>query len=465
MLTLTIESKYRHQPSKTALFCSYVNQSVRDKLESDIIKITYSDLMIISKVEVMQELDDDKILIWDEHIKCMFATYGCKVTVESVTRRELSSLVLIAIDENAEGNVTKRMKTLENIIRDSLQYDVVTKNTIFELTIQEDDKYRISKFKVEFSGLVTKKTTIRVFPQLEKIPIDKVKMLNFEPIPNPNKKPIINPDISFDNIGGHYGIIDEIKKRVIMPRLFSNNLKQILKFQQPKGILLYGPPGTGKTLIAKTLSELLNAESINIVNGSELFSSKLGNSEKKLMKLFRPAMLDQAKYGDDSNLHVIVFDEIDAMTKTRSSSPRTILVNMLLTIMDGLFTLNNILLIGTTNRKDKIDSALLRPGRFELLLEVKLPTKEERFEIFNIHLKNLINAKMLDDDVKISQLVELTDGYSGADIAGIIRRAISLSLESNDDYQIIDKVHVKMEHLLCALKTKHKNDSYQHIYC
>ena len=148
-----------------------------------------------------------------------------------------------------------------------------------------------------------------------------------------------------------------------------------------KGILLYGPPGTGKTLIARQLSKALDIDEKNYkkVDGPEIFNKYVGESENNIRKLFEKAKSDEKALGPKSPLHVVVFDEIDAVCKQRgmyenSSQTNDAVVNQLLSIIDGVDALNNILVIGMTNRKDLLDEAILRPGRFEVHIEVKLPT-------------------------------------------------------------------------------------------
>ena len=150
-----------------------------------------------------------------------------------------------------------------------------------------------------------------------------------------------------------------------------------------KGVLLFGPPGTGKTLIAKELAKCLNVVKPKVVNGPEVLSKYVGESEENVRKLFAEARKDQKELGDDSPLHVIIFDEFDAIAKPRgndsdSTGVASNVVNQLLSMIDGVDSLNNILLIGMTNRKDLIDPAILRPGRFEVHIEVHLPDEDGR---------------------------------------------------------------------------------------
>lgn len=202
-----------------------------------------------------------------------------------------------------------------------------------------------------------------------------------------------------------------------------------LNLKRPKGIILYGPPGTGKTLMARELNKMLGCDDIKIVNGPEILDKYVGQGEANIRKLFEDAENDN----DKNNLHVIVFDEFDSIAGERQGNKHgDSIVNQLLSKIDGVNVLNNILLIAMTNRIDLIDSALLRPGRFEIQLEIKLPTEEGRKEILNVHLSKLIETKK-SVDIDILELAKLTINFSGADIVGLINAATSRALFRNID--------------------------------
>ena len=169
--------------------------------------------------------------------------------------------------------------------------------------------------------------------------------------------------------------------------------------QHVKGMLLYGPPGTGKTLIARQIGKMLNGKEPKVVNGPEILSKYVGQSEENIRNLFADADAEQAARGDDSDLHIIIFDEIDSVCKARGSSRdgtgvHDTVVNQLLSKIDGVNSLNNILLIGMTNRKDLIDEALLRPGRLEVHVEISLPDESGRLQILGIHTAPMREAKV-----------------------------------------------------------------------
>lgn len=248
-------------------------------------------------------------------------------------------------------------------------------------------------------------------------------------------KPSAKQDFTSLGIGGVDKQFSKIFRRAFASRLYPPSFVKEMGLKHCKGMILYGPPGTGKTLLASRIGKILNCpeENIKVVNGPEIFNKFIGQSEENVRMLFEKAEAEQKEKGDESSLHLIIFDEIDALCKKRGSGGGggvgENVVNQLLTKIDGVNPLNNILLIGMTNRKDLLDDALLRPGRFELLVELELPDEAGREDIFKIHTKKLQDAGRLDDDVDLTELASLTKNYSGAEIAGVVRAAVSFALE------------------------------------
>jgi len=202
--------------------------------------------------------------------------------------------------------------------------------------------------------------------------------------------------------------------------------------------MLHGPPGCGKTLIARQISKVLqgsggeSTREPKIVSGPEVLNKYVGGSEEKIRELFKEAEEEQASAGDESELHVIIFDEIDAICKSRGSSRDGTgvgdsVVNQLLAKIDGVNSLNNVLLIGMTNRLDMIDPALLRPGRFEVHIEIGLPDEAGRIQILNIHTLKMRESGSLAKDVSIPLLAKQTKNFSGAEIEGLVKSASSFA--------------------------------------
>ena len=270
----------------------------------------------------------------------------------------------------------------------------------------------------------------RIIPEINlkeaKIPIDilnKIKITSQdlddalkEVHPSAMREVLVQkPNIQWKDIGGLDNLKEELKEVIEWPLKHADLfIKAAIK--PPKGILLYGPPGTGKTLLAKAVASTSESNFISI-KGPELLSKWVGESEKGVREIFRKAR--------QAAPCVIFFDEIDAIAPTRSGSDggdshvTERLVSQMLTEIDGLDDLKGVVIIGATNRPDIIDKALLRPGRFDRLLEIPIPDNYTRKQILQVHLKK----KPLGADVNIDKLVELTDSFTGAEIESLVNAA------------------------------------------
>ncbi|UYV72768.1 NSF [Cordylochernes scorpioides] len=281
------------------------------------------------------------------------------------------------------------------------------------------------------------------------------------------RQSIINPDWNFERmgIGGLDSEFSAIFRRAFASRVFPPEIIQQLGLKHVRGILLYGPPGTGKTLMARQIGNMLNAREPKIVNGPQILDKYVGESEANIRKLFADAEEEERKLGPNSGLHIIIFDEIDAICKARGSvagntGVHDTVVNQLLAKIDGVESLNNILVIGMTNRRDMIDEALLRPGRLEVQMEIGLPDEHGRTQILNIHTARMREHKKLDGSVDVKELAGLTKNFSGAELEGLVRAAQSTAMNrlikaSNKveiDPDASEKLRVNREDFIHALE-------------
>src|SRR5919205_3629947 len=230
------------------------------------------------------------------------------------------------------------------------------------------------------------------------------------------------PNVKWEDIGGLHQIKEELAEAIEWPLKHADLFAQA-DVQPPKGILLYGPPGTGKTMIAKAVATTSEANFISI-KGPELISKWVGESEKGVREVFRKAR--------QAAPCIIFFDELDAIAPTRGanfgdSHVTERVISQLLTELDGLEILTNVVVIAATNRPDIIDAALLRPGRFHSLLYVSPPDRDSRIQIIKIHTKK----KPLDQDINLEELANHTDGYTGADIASLMSTSVMLALRDH----------------------------------
>ena len=274
------------------------------------------------------------------------------------------------------------------------------------------------------------------------------------------------PDVKWEDIGGLAEVKQELQEAVEWPLKY-HELFMYSDATPPKGILLYGPPGTGKTLIAKAAAHESEANFISI-KGPELLSKWVGESEKGVREIFRKAR--------QASPCIVFFDEIDAIAPTRGlgsdSHVTERVISQLLTELDGLEVLSDVIVIAATNRPDIIDAALLRPGRFDRLLYVPPPDKEARTQIIKIHT----SKKPLADDVKIDVLSAQTEGYTGADLAGLASAAVMLALREHiEKYKDPKKAEEAKSELKVSMKnfeeamkkihplSKHEIETYKNI--
>ncbi|EKF85426.1 CDC48 family AAA ATPase [Methanobacterium formicicum] len=242
------------------------------------------------------------------------------------------------------------------------------------------------------------------------------------------------PNVHWRDIGGLQELKESLKEVVEWP-LSNISSFQRIGIQPSKGILLFGPPGTGKTLLTKAVATESKANFIS-VKGSEILSKWFGESERKIAEIFKKAK--------QASPCIIFFDEVDAIAPVRGSAagePRVTerMVNTILSEMDGLEELRGVVVIGATNRPDLMDPALLRPGRFDEVVLVPPPDENARKDILKVHVEHMA----LDDDVKIKELAKKTEGYTGADIEVLCRKAGMIALHEDMDIQKVSYRHFK----------------------
>jgi len=267
---------------------------------------------------------------------------------------------------------------------------------------------------------------------------------------------IENPDIKWEEVGGLEDVKRELQEAVEWPMKYPG-LYDKLGHNMPRGILLHGPSGTGKTLLAKAVATQSEANFIS-VRGPELLSKWVGESERGIREIFKRAR--------QSSPCVVFFDEIDSIAPIRGAGGETAVtervVSQLLTELDGMENMHGVIVLAATNRADMIDPALLRPGRFDKIIQIPLPDKESRKSILKINAEKIptITEESDPKHIDFEKLAEITDGLSGADTASIANTAVSLVihefLDSHPDVKDIEKTSidakVSMKHFEEAVK-------------
>ena len=261
---------------------------------------------------------------------------------------------------------------------------------------------------------------------------------------------IENPDVKWDEVGGLEDVKRELQEAVEWPMKYPS-LYDKLGHTMPRGILLHGPSGTGKTLLAKAVATQSEANFVS-VRGPELLSKWVGESERGIREIFKRAR--------QSSPCVIFFDEIDSIAPIRGAGGETAVtervVSQLLTELDGMENMHGVVVLAATNRADMIDPALLRPGRFDKIIQVPNPDKDSRKRILEINAEKI----PMGDDVDMEKIAEITDGMSGADTSSIANTAVSLVihefLDKHPDVKDVEKssieAKVTMKHFEEAVK-------------
>jgi len=267
--------------------------------------------------------------------------------------------------------------------------------------------------------------------------------------PTPDKKGI--PIVTYEDIGGLHEEMQRIREMVELP-LRHPELFQRLGIEPPRGVFLYGFPGCGKTLLAKALANESDAN-FYVISGPEIISKFYGESEARLREIFQKAQ--------ETSPSIIFIDEMDAIAPKREEVTGEVerrVVAQLLSLMDGMGSRGNVIVIGATNRPNAIDPALRRPGRFDREIEIGVPDKAGRYEALQIHTRNM----PLGENMDLKRLADVTHGYTGADIASLCREAAMKALrryipEINLEKEriapeILEKMVVKMEDFTSAYR-------------
>ncbi|MEZ7988311.1 MAG: AAA family ATPase, partial [Candidatus Poseidoniaceae archaeon] len=257
--------------------------------------------------------------------------------------------------------------------------------------------------------------------------------------------------ITYEDIGGIGQQLQKVREMIELP-LKHPELFRRLGIDPPKGVLLHGPPGTGKTMIAKAVATEVNAH-FKSINGPEIISKYYGESEKQLREIF-----DEAA----ENAPAIIFiDEIDSICPKREEVTGEVerrVVAQMLTLMDGMEGRDNVVVIGATNRRDALDPALRRPGRFDREIEIGVPDRDGRNEIMDVHTRQM----PISDDFEIDWVLDNTYGFVGADLAALVRESAMKALrrylpeidleEETVPPEVLEKMEVRMDDFRHAIK-------------
>jgi transitional endoplasmic reticulum ATPase len=341
------------------------------------------------------------------------ATIGGEVTIKKTQATEAKKVVLAPIEANirVQGDVrglfAGKVMVQGDIIGSQIRASKPSMGRGFNSIFDELMDFTPAMKEIKFAVVSTSpKDIVIVGPntevQLHETPVDVSKI---EGVGN-------LVDVSYEDIGGLKEEVKKVREMIEIP-LKRPELFEKLGIAPPKGVLMHGPPGTGKTLLAKAVASESDAHFIAI-NGPEIMSKYVGGSEENLREYFEEA--------EENSPSIIFIDELDAIAPKREETNgeaerRT--VAQLLTLMDGLKSRGQVVVIGATNRPDSLDPALRRPGRFDREIEIGVPDTEERKEVLEIHTRNMPLA----DDVDLDKIANTTHGFVGADLESLCKEA------------------------------------------
>ena len=383
-------------------------------------KLDYSDLQF----NYLYMNNDDRIMHkLDVGEKCCYLPIVCPSVVSKI------SVVIMDADKKTSVQISadEIPKNISNILHKRFDHTVVNLDT--DPIISDGPKiYRVKIFS--FSDNITTKYAF-VEEKTEFIVVNQEK--------NNSCLRITSIDYQTIGIGGLTNEFRRIVERLLLTRLISSELLKKTGVRHPKGVILYGPPGCGKTLIARNIGKAIGCveKNIDVVNGPEILSKYVGQSEENIRSKFQRAK------SRPEELFILIFDEIDAIAAKRSSGDthrhNDQVLTQILTMMDGVDEINNLIIFGLTNRLDILDPAILRPGRFDLHLNISMPNYEGRYEILMIHTESPRENGLFDTSVDLHEIARQTENFTGAELAQLVQSTVSRVIDQNIDYTNISQ--------------------------
>ncbi|KAL9650135.1 hypothetical protein ABK040_011305 [Willaertia magna] len=386
----------------------------------------------------------------DEDARCQILKCLCrklKISGGDTSNNSDTRIIIIIVIVEMAGSAILAIHRIfgDLFINNNTTTTIDNNNTINGSNLSEKDKKEKEKRDRQF---ISEK--LRSIPKLseEQLQYLNITMQDFENAikkvqPSALREGFATiPNVTWDDIGALDEIREELRMSIMEPIKNPEKFTK-LGLNAPLGVLLYGPPGCGKTLLAKAIANDSRANFISI-KGPELLNKFVGESERAVRQVFARASA--------SAPCVVFFDELDALCPKRdsdsSSQSSERVVNQLLTEMDGLESRKNVFVIAATNRPDMIDPAMLRPGRLDKLLYVKLPNEKERFLI----LKTLIRNTPITKDINLNEIAKKAIDFSGADMAALVREAATCCLKENLNAQNLDQIMVTKNHFYLAIQ-------------
>lgn len=366
------------------------------------------------------------------------AASGDHIEVRKADARPAAKIVLAPAQKNMtlQGSGEALQRTF--LYRPMVAGDVVS------TSVQQRDPNLLQAYGLQEIRLLVVSTQPRGVVQVNEQTVVELRPQYEEP------KEARRADVTYDDIGGLGSSVDQVREMVELP-LRHPELFQRLGIDPPKGVLLYGPPGTGKTLLARAVANETEANFYHIA-GPEIMGSRYGESEERLRQVFQEASQNAPS--------IIFIDEIDSIAPKREQVTGEVerrIVAQLLTLMDGLEPRQNIVVIGATNRRDAIDEALRRPGRFDREIVIGVPDQGGRREVLGIHTRGM----PLGSDADLDEIARTTYGFVGADLGALVREAAmdalrrilpDINLKAGIPSEVLEKLTVSRDDFTSAMK-------------
>lgn len=384
-----------------------------DILDGDLIEIKGNKITVATVVSSQSDIGLGIIRIDGLLRKNSGASIGEEVVVKKADVKEAKKVVLAPVENQitVQGDVrsafiNKALSQGDIIVSGVRKQNPAMQNDFFDdffrgmMDVSPLSEIKLAVVSTSPGGIVKVGPTTNVEIQQNPVNVNKIDGV----------KNLV--DVSYEDIGGLKEEVKKVREMIEIP-LKRPELFDRLGIAPPKGVLMHGPPGTGKTLLAKAVASESDAHFIAI-NGPEIMSKYVGGSEERLREFFEEA--------EENAPSIIFIDEIDAIAPKREETNGEVerrIVAQLLTLMDGLKSRGQVVVIGATNRPDSLDQALRRPGRFDREIEIGIPTAEERKEVIEIHTRGM----PLEEDVDLDELAKSTHGFVGADLESLCKEA------------------------------------------